>query len=162
MKIYRVALAFTLIAGCTSPAPKEPAHQLPDTGLPALHALHEERLRNLMQEMNNLMFDRIRTELEIDRERRKHALAIAKSAGQLASAIDAIVEEMPKLDLTVSEQTAFKALASKLHRQTELLQDQANRNHIDAIPGTLQQMTLTCTSCHQLFRSTDVQSPREN
>ncbi|MCK7579329.1 MAG: cytochrome c [Chromatiales bacterium] len=107
------------------------------------------------------MFDRIRTEMEIDRERRKHALAIAESAGALASTIDAVVKELPQLNLSAAEQTTFTALAVKLLRQTERLQKQATRNHIDAIPGTLEQMALTCTSCHQLFRRTIIQeAPR--
>jgi hypothetical protein len=146
-----VALLFgaALVAGCAS-APEG----LPDTGNPALHAVDDERLRELMGEMNNLVFERMRTELDIDRERRRKALKIAEVAGNMAQTVGAIIDTLPGLGLSPNEQTTFLTLADKLRSRVRTLEEQANRNYIDAIPGTLEQIETTCTGCHQLFRKT--------
>lgn len=138
--------------GCSSQPERFESTSLPNTGKPTLHAVHERRLDGLMRQMNSLMFDNLRTELELDRERRKHALKIAEEASALSKAVDQITDTLPNLNLSPEEQTLFLSLAKKLHDQAAVLKHQAQSNHIDAMPATLGQMSKTCTSCHQLFR----------
>ena len=128
------------------------SQRLSDTGAPALHAVHDARLRNLMREMNSLMFERMRTELELDQERRQKALQIGRVAAEMEETVADIIDSLPRLPLNEDEQISFLALAEKLRDQVRMVKDLADHNHIDAIPGTLRQMTTTCTMCHHLFR----------
>lgn len=152
MRRIPLSLVLWSMAACSTAPEQHTPTSLPNTGQPALHALHDTRLRDLMAEMNSLMFERMRTELELDQERRQRARQIAASAAGLTRTIDAIVATLPRLNLNPGEQTTFIALANKLRGQTKLLEEQASRNQIDAMPATLDQMASTCTACHQLFR----------
>lgn len=123
-----------------------------DTEAPALHAIHDARLRNLMREMNSLMFERMRTELELDQERRQKAVQIGRVAAEMEQTVGDIIDSLPRLSLNEDEQISFLALAEKLRNQVRMVKEQADHNYIDAIPGTLQHITTTCTMCHHLFR----------
>lgn len=123
-----------------------------ETGQPALHAVKDSQLRELMDRMDSLMHERFMTETEIDDERRKYSRRIADTALGLSKTVDAIIAKMPSLSLSAQERTAFLALADKLHHQTEHLRELATQNQIDAIDDSLHQINTTCTSCHALFR----------
>ncbi|TAN49430.1 MAG: hypothetical protein EPN21_11890 [Methylococcaceae bacterium] len=147
-----IALLLSLTA-CTPPSQRFASDAgRRETGVPALHAVHDEQLRELMSRMNSLLQERFMTEPELDVERRRHARHIAATAQNLSQTIDAILTTLPTLQLSAGEQTAFLALANKLREQSQNLQDQAGQNRMDAIPGTLEQISTTCTSCHALFR----------
>lgn len=154
MTLHNLAIVIVamLLSACTSTSQPATHSGLPDTGQPALHAVSDARLRQLMDQMNGLMFDRFKTEPDIDRERRSYALKMADAADKLGSAVDVILSRLPALNLNPDEQTAFRALAGKLRTQTNVLNTQAKLNRIDAIEPTLEQITATCSSCHSLFR----------
>jgi cytochrome c556 len=114
--------------------------------------VQDQRLHQLMTAMNNLMFDNLRTEIEIDQERRKKALQIAESAEALSKTVSAIPSTLPALNLNPADQGTFLALARKLRTETEQLGEQARSNQIDAIPATWKELTSTCTACHGLYR----------
>lgn len=148
------AVAAVILAACSATG-KPPPARLPDTGEPALHAVQNHQLHQLMAQMNSLMFETFRTELEIDKERRRQASQIADTARELSGTIDAIPATLPKLGLNDAEQVSFLALARRLHEQSQGLEQLARANQIDAMGPALQQMTLTCNACHQLFRKLD-------
>lgn len=123
-----------------------------ETGQPALHAVHNKQLHELMNRMNSLMQERFMTEPEMDAERSKYAQRISRTAQSMSQTLDAILATSTSLKLSKTEEDTFKALAQKLHRQAQELQSQAEQNRMTAIPNTLAQISTTCTSCHTLFR----------
>lgn len=141
-----------LLGGCSTKLQTPAPATLHDTGDPALHALQNERLRELMVRMNRLVFEQIRTEIEIDQDRRHKALRIAEVAGELQQSADAIIAARASLNLGQSESTAFIALATKLKGQAIQLESLARHNQIEALPEVMMQITNTCTACHSLFR----------
>ena len=147
-----VFIGATLLSSCTATSHFNAQTGLPDTGKPALHAINDARLRELMDQMNSLVFERFMAEPDIDRERRQYALKIADAANELGSTVGSILSRLPALNLNPDEQTAFRALAVKLREQADTLKLQAKLNHIDAIEPTLNQTAATCSSCHALFR----------
>jgi soluble cytochrome b562 len=150
--LFLLLLIGSVMLGCSGPA-KNPMAGLPNTGKPALHAIQDKRLRELMDQMNSVVFDRFMTQPEIDLERKKYAAQMVQVSDQLDSTIHAILARQTSLGLDNSEQASFRALAEKLHEQVENLRAQAGQGQIDAIPATLNQITNTCTSCHALFRN---------
>ncbi len=155
MKKNFLALLLMLTA-CSHP-PQQPLSVVgqSETGVPALHSIHDAELRDLMDRMDNLMQERFMTETELDSERRKYAQRIANSAQELSKTVDAIIAKMPTLSLTPGEQTAFLALGNKLKQQDKQLYEQASQNQIDALGKTLHEIKTTCTACHALFRKTE-------
>lgn len=119
---------------------------------PALHALQDKELRELMDRMNSLMFERFMTEHEMDIERRKYVRQIIDAASILQNSADVLIKRAPVLGMTVDEQNAFLVMAHKLGHHAKLLKTQAETNSFNAIPATLHEMKSTCMACHTLFR----------
>ncbi len=151
---YSLALFLLTLTACYSPGNKLHSELggRSETGQPALHAIQDKQLRELMARMDALMQERFMTEPELDAERRKYAQRIAENAQTLSQTVDNILARMPSLQLSTDEQHTFQALAQKLAEQSRLLQDQAKSNQIDAVSNSLHQINTTCTSCHALFR----------
>ncbi|MBS1213418.1 MAG: hypothetical protein H6R26_2035 [Proteobacteria bacterium] len=148
-----IVLGSLVLSACSTPTEPLPRSGLPDTGRPALHAVTDAKLRELMNQMNTLIFDRFTAQPELDRERRAYALRMAQTANTLSETVDHIRSRLPELSLNESERITFLAVADKLHDQAKTLEFQANHNQIDAITATLDQITATCSSCHALFRN---------
>ncbi|MGR9108254.1 MAG: hypothetical protein ACU843_15140 [Gammaproteobacteria bacterium] len=140
------------ITACSRTSSRIPAGGLPDNADPALHAVQNERIHELMTEMNSLMYDRMRTELDIEQERRRRTTQIAAVARSMSATIDGVITTLPTLNLRTDEQKTFAALVEKLKTQADQLEGQASRNEFGAIPQTLERMKRICAACHQLFR----------
>lgn len=151
-KQFLLAVLAAFAVACGS----KPAHfagdAQTDTGEPALHAIHDRQLRELMNRMDVLMHERFITETELDIERRKYATQIGNTATSLSDTVASIIGKLPSLSLQTSEQAVFLALANKLRQQAGELQQMARHNQIDAIDDHLRQINTTCSSCHALFR----------
>jgi len=154
IRLYPLALILLTLTACYSPGGKFHSEigGRSETGNPALHAIQDKQLRELMARMDALMQERFMTEPELDAERRKYARRIAVNAESLSQTVDSIVDRLPSLQLPRDEQHTFLALAQKLREQSRQLQEQAQSNQIDAIGGTVHVINTTCTSCHALFR----------
>lgn len=118
-----------------------------------MHAVTDERLRELMNLMDSLMLERFVTEPEQDRQNRKVAAQMVAAAEELGKSVDAILARLPSLELNENEQTTFRALAGKLRGQASELRELATNNRIDAIPESLDRVNTTCMACHGLFRN---------
>ena len=148
-KFMFTLLSVCWVVACSTPAPTEVTLA---EGQPALHALQDTELRDLMDRMNGLMLERFMTEHEMDIERRKYTRQIIEAAGKLANTAQALIIKMPGLGLNASEQRAFLSLAQKLNQHAQRLQTQAEHHAYNAIPGTLSEMKSDCLACHTLFR----------
>jgi len=154
LKVYLFTLSVATLAACSSQGNglHDDIGGRSETGRPALHAIYDNRLRELMSKMDVLVQDRFMTQPELDQERRKYAQGLADNAKNLQQTVDKIIGRMPALQLSGGEHQAFLALAQKLSEQSRLLQEQARLNHIDALDGIVRQINTTCISCHTLFR----------
>jgi cytochrome c556 len=138
------------LAACADSTPQSVANT--PSSDPALHAVRDKQLKELMNRMDGLMKERFMTEPELDAERRKYAQKVAKTAQSMSQTIDAILASSTGLKLSKTDESTFQALTEKLRKQTQELQKQGEQNRMDLIPGTLEQINTTCTSCHTLFR----------
>lgn len=137
-----------LLCSCST----APDHASFNMETPALHALQDQQLRELMDRMSGLMFERFMTEHEMDVERRKYARQIINAALILNSSAETLVKRAPDLGMNAEENNAFVILAQKLGHQAETLKNQAENNSFNAISSTLHEMKSTCMACHTLFR----------
>ena len=148
-----IASVCCLITACSSNPKENIGLTVISDGEPALHAVQDRELRELMDRMNALMMERFMTEQEMDVERSRYAQHIVEAAKTLSSTAESLVNKLPGLGLNVNEQSAFRNLAQKLGQQANSLQNQAENQRFDAIFATLHQMRSTCMACHTLFRT---------
>ncbi|MDT4288470.1 hypothetical protein RO575_02770 [Methylomonas sp. MO1] len=124
----------------------------PETGEPAMHAIQNNRLQQVMQQINELVYAQLSSEINLGEQRELKTAEIARIANELAASEKSIVETLPSLNLKPDEQTTFLALADKLRMSAAHMQDLAGQNQLREIPATLDTITNTCISCHVLFR----------
>jgi hypothetical protein len=124
----------------------------PETGEPAMHAIQNNRLQQVMHQINSLVYAELSNEINLDQERQIKAQEIARIASELASSEKSIIETMPALKLKPAEGDTFVALAEKLRMGAVKMEELARQNQLQRIPETLENITNTCTSCHVLFR----------
>jgi hypothetical protein len=134
--------------------PEQELQFAPDSsdGQPALHAIKDQELRDLMDRMNGLMMERFMTEHEIDIERHKYVLQIIQASETLDATAQTLLNKLPTLGLEPAEQTAFRNLAHKLGQQAHSLKNQAENRSFNGVSATLHEMRTTCMACHTLFR----------
>ena len=155
MKKNKLAILMLFAASLTAcvPSGQRTITKLTETGSPALHAIDSSELRQLMDRMNSLMFERNLTEQEMDSQRREVYARVIAAAEGLDRALDGIVTTLPKLNLDEGERKTFLALTVTLRGEAHTLKAQAESHQLDNIPITLEKISATCTSCHQLFRN---------
>lgn len=136
-RISRTALLAIVGVGLTRCAWQDEARyraRLENTGKPALHAVHGERLRTLMLRMSALMFERQRTQVEIDADRERYAEQTAQTAAALLETVGYIEAAEDDLGLSAEERRVFDGLRVKLKNQLVKLRDSAQRREVDALP----------------------------
>ena len=143
-------LSVFILLGCE--VKQTAQYQLLDTGKPASHAIQSERLRAVMIELNDLMFEHMLTEVQIDRQRRFRTEEIVTVAEKLLETVRYIPDALPTLNLNKNEQHIFLEMSKKLNQQVSLLKQDAENNHVDAIPKRANQIIETCNACHHVFR----------
>lgn len=119
---------------------------------PQLHAVMTNRINVLLDQMDTLMTDQNRTEIELDQDRKYKALRIADSAAELQRTVDIILKIQPTLDLSEHQAPVFIKLAKQLKQQGAELEQLALHNQIDALKPAMQRTKNTCMTCHSLFR----------
>jgi len=128
------------------------ASTLQDTGKPALHAIQSERLQDLMSRLNDLMFEHLLTEVELDRERRLRLQEMAEVAGVMLGTVQEIPNALPSLALNAEDRQAFLDLSGRLKEQVTQLKQEAEQNYVDGIPKRIEQIVAICNECHRSFR----------
>ncbi|MCK6483988.1 MAG: cytochrome c [Phycisphaerae bacterium] len=142
-----------IVQGCVDARARQQREaKLADTGRPALHTIHNDRLHELMEELNRRRFARMPQELDAGIDRRTAARNIARSAAALAETAGYIPESLADSDLSEEERAVFIRLAHKLHEQSLALQRRAEAMELDSVPNELEAITATCNACHSAFR----------
>ena len=126
----------------------------PDTGEPAMHAVHNTRLKQVMSEINSLVYEQMQSEVDLSQERELKTREIAKIAHELTKVKPAILKTVPSLNLAPEEVKAFTAIAEKLDANARQMETIAGKNQLKDIPAKMQAITSTCNACHSLFRKT--------
>ena len=106
-----------------------------------------------MHELNDLMFERMLNEVQIDRQRKYRAEEIVRVADELIKTVRFIPNALPDLALAEKEKIEFLRLSEKLKQQIKLLKYDAELNHVDVLSERTNQIIETCNACHQVFRA---------
>jgi len=119
---------------------------------PIMHAVHNNRLKEIMKELNALAYTQMLGEIDTSKHNQIRTKEIAKIAGQLVANQKAVLATLPSLNLEANEEKTFIALVQKLSSSAEQMQTLANQDNVQALPAKMDAIASTCTSCHTLFR----------
>ncbi len=161
---FRLALVGLAVIPLLACQPRPHSNRRPKTSTDGvyLHAVHNERLRALMAELNSNTNRDWPQELEgdmaavrpSDAERLAEAVQHARSLADAARQISSVVSHMnfPEVD-----RRSFDSQADTLYEQAQRLERAAQSGDRNLMRRTLSDIEATCNSCHTRFR--DVAGP---
>jgi hypothetical protein len=146
-------LTLAVWASCAASPQHRYEQRVVATGEPALHAVHAQRIEQLMNEIDRMMIDPL-IDLShtstVDRARARRD--IGRVAGELADASTHITESLPPGELDDTEEKLFRSLADKLREEALELQGHAEAKRDNEIAVSMDEITAVCNACHSAFR----------
>lgn len=148
-----LALASLLMVSCQQTERARYRREIADTGEPALHGVHDERLREIMKDLNSMTYSTLPQEMEPAFLRRTDLREIARVAKAMSETAGHIPDVIDKIGLPENDRGLFLKLAADLGHQANELERLANANDTPGTERAFERVTSTCTACHKLFRS---------
>lgn len=145
------AVTALLTSGCGGPAQLRYEESVERTPASAVHAVHEERLRQLMRDLDRLRDERLPKAMDVEVERQRQARELERVARAMAESATRIAAAAPP-GLDPAEQREFRALALTLQRRSEALADDAQRLTPAQRRERLVEIDATCGQCHARLR----------
>lgn len=150
---FGAAGAICLVAsGCAPEKQSSYESQLSDTGRPALHAVHEERLREIMADLSRLTFGHMPQEMNVNAQQERDAVRLATVADLLARDAKAIPLVLEDVRMPAEDRRLFNSYADKLHIEAKELASLARAKSFGKVELKLSEMVTTCNACHSAFR----------
>lgn len=116
------------------------------------HMTESNKLNELMHELDMVVYDRFKSELQRDNIRRRYALNIAEKIKKLAFDIKEITPDKLGLNATKENIEIFNIYAKKLYKNSQEIEEIAQKYELEKLPSSLETMERTCNSCHSNFR----------
>ncbi len=107
------------------------------------HTMRSDKLKVLMHNMDMIIYDNGKSELDRDNERRRNALKIGNRIQDISSQIK---------NLDSKDEKLFTFYIKELHRKGKELSKLANNYEIEKLEIKIQDIKLTCNACHQESR----------
>ncbi len=116
------------------------------------HKIESEELRVLMRELNMVVYDRQKSELDRDDLRRRYALNLADVVKELAYKVEHIPQNELGKELTDHDQAIYVRYAHELYLNGEEIDRVAQKYELEKLDGAIAKTQQTCDRCHALLR----------
>ena len=121
-------------------------------GQPALHGIYSEKLRTIMLRMNQLVYEREMTALQVQEERKRHLKELINTVSDLVKAASVLTDAVPGIELKREDQVIFRALANQLYKEAREMGTMVEEKDYSDLDPAYQRLNETCNACHSLFR----------
>lgn len=138
MKMF---FAFFLLLGLFGCSSKEASQSTP-----VRHMIKSEKLHILMRELDMVIYERQKSEIDRDTMRQRYLLTLSDTLKNLSGELDKLVDEKSKED-----QAVYKKHALLLKTNANDLEDLAQSYRFEFLSQRLAEVKQTCQSCHQHF-----------
>lgn len=143
------ALVLLVLVACAPPARVRYEEALAQTPPPAAHAVHAERLVEVMRGLDRLTGSRLPQAMDEDWERERRAAEVAAVASEIAASARLI--PIPA-DLDASERRNFTTHVEALEEAATSLAEGAGSLTTEALDVRVSILRSVCDSCHRRFR----------
>lgn len=138
----------TLVSGCT----KEPVVGAYDSTKIQLHIEASKHIKRVMQDINSVLYERHKSELERDEERQRYAYKLSDTLMTISQEIKKYPQESDQEHFNTPEKKGyFVNLADRLRVHGDNIRSIASAYNMKALNEEIQNMTKTCNSCHAEF-----------
>jgi cytochrome c556 len=119
---------------------------------PALHGIYSEKLKTIMLRMNQLVYEREMTALQVQEVREQHLQQLINTVSELVKASEVLTDAIPGIELSTEDQVIFRAMANQLYREAQNIGIMVEEKDYSALDSAYQRLNETCNACHGLFR----------
>lgn len=154
-----MSVCCALAASCSQTSQRHYETEVATAEKTSLHAVHDERLRQVMRRLQTLTADRLPQEMDVRMINRTEARELADIAGSLASSSDEIPATLTSAELGDNDRAGFERLAMQLRADADQVRSYAERGDMDGVKMAVHNMTRTCNACHDAYRSSPVSVP---
>ena len=140
-----------LLSGCSG-VEQESLPKLAEKGKASMHSVKSAKLKGIMHDLDNLVFDRFYSEIDRDNMRVRYSKEIALIISSMSDDIQKIRQSGDELELNQEQRMLFKTLAMELEQESENLKKIALDYRTESIRPTLDRMINVCNRCHSQFR----------
>lgn len=148
MKTNLVALCVGLaIIGCRQPS--KPDRSVTST---AMHAVHNAKLKGIMERLAMLPAERLPQELDVAREQVWRREDAERLLGEMAGAADAIPAVLTGVELPAEHRMSFQDIAGRLKADALKLRAELQELSPREIGRRFDALQVHCDTCHQRFR----------
>jgi len=145
-----------LALACSAPLQVQYERRLEETDAGVHHALHDERLQELMRGMDRLSGDHLPKSMDVEGERRLRAEEVSQIALALSASAAGIPEASTAAPLSRADRAEFEALALQLEERATALARAAGDLQAGEpeaqLDAQLEAISQTCEDCHTRFR----------
>jgi cytochrome c556 len=124
---------------------------LEDAPAPAAHAVHSERLVEVMRGLAALAGDRLPQAMDLQTPGARRREEIASVARAMADSADALRGAAPDAGLDDDERAEFAHLATRLRDDASALAAAAESGPLADLPERAEAVRDTCRACHRSF-----------
>ncbi|MBP7936815.1 MAG: cytochrome c [Phycisphaerae bacterium] len=143
------ALIVLALASCGPTAEQRYQRRLADTGKPAMHAIQNQRLKDLM---HKLTFDPLSESEQGAVEEQRRADQLSEVATNMAQASSGMAEISKDLNLSANDRATYLSLVDKFRDQANAVGEAAKHKNFPEAKRSLERVQSTCNACHTLFR----------
>ena len=119
---------------------------------PALHGIYSEQLKTIMLRMNQLVYEREMTALQVQEVRERHLRQLLDTIAELVRSAGTLTDAVPGIELSSEDQVVFRAMAAQLYREAQNIGVLVEEKNYNALEPAYQRLNETCNACHSLFR----------
>ena len=119
---------------------------------PALHGIYSEQLKTVMMRMNQLVYEREMTALQVQDVRERHLRQLLDTVAELVKAADVLTDAVPGIELNKEDRVIFRAMARQLYLEAQNIGTLVEEKNYAALDPAYRRLNETCNACHSLFR----------
>lgn len=116
------------------------------------HMLESEKLKVLIHELNTVVYNRVKSELEKDELRRRYALRYATTIKQVAKNVETLSLNQKGEMLSEDDKKLYASFAKRLYKNGEEIQRVVSKYKLEELNTQLIKAEATCNACHSKFR----------
>lgn len=117
------------------------------------HVTETNTLDLIMHDLDLVVNDDSKSELELDDERRRYAITLADTLEKLSLNIEKLPLETIANSISPKDMKLFSTYTKKLNKHAEGIRLIAQRYELEKLPGKIEEVKQTCNNCHAQLRS---------
>ncbi len=149
MKLIFLTLTVLLFNACSSKKLSNGDH----IAYAKIHMKEAEKLDFLIQELDMVIYDRTKSELERDDIRRRYALSLSAVVSNLSKSLKKVDKAALNKRYPLANIDDFALFANELQNNARVIKKSADFYELERLSGQLQRLEKTCTSCHTYIGS---------